>query len=347
MTISYFMRNIITILKYLIVFLCSIFCFGQSDSVRISNGDHMVGEILKMDKGVLFLDADYGDSEFKINWDEVKSLRTNRSFLILLSNGNRIHFDSIHYEKVDHSFILKNEHNYILGDSIEIVFLRPVEEKFVSRFDATISAGYNYTKSTSLKQLSISATSTYNSKYWSGESEFSYVLNSQHQVDDTHRIDLDTKFSYHLDKNYFLFYGLKFLSVSEMNLNLRITNKVGIGRYFIRNNSMYFAGGLGVVWNNENYNLEEKFSRNSGEFLANVELNYFNIDNLTLLARLNSYPSFTEKSRFRLDLNLDAKYDLPLDFFIKLSYKYNYDSKPLETTLKDDYILQTSIGWEF
>lgn len=347
MTIRYFSCNFVTWLRCLIVFLCPIFTLAQNDSIVINNGDRIIGEILKMDKGILLLDADYGDSEFKINWDQIKHVKTNRSFLVLLSNGKRIHFDSIDYERKEKSFILKNKHNHIFGDSIDIVFFRPIEDKFLSRFDATISAGYNYTKSTSLKQISISATSSYNSKYWTGDSEFSYVLNAQDQIDDTHRLDSDSKFSFHLDRNYFIFYGLKFLSVSEMNLNLRITNKIGLGRYFIRNNSMYFAGGLGMAWNNETYNLEDKFSRNSGEFLANVELNYFNIDNLTLLARLNSYPSFTERSRFRLDLNLDVKYDLPLDFFIKLSYKYNYDSKPLENSLKDDYILQTVIGWEF
>ena len=347
MAIRYFIRDIIMAIKYLIVFLCPTSSLAQQDSILISNGDRLNGEILKMDKGILYLDAEYADSEFKITWDQVISLKTDRSFLILLSNGKRIHFDSINYQKIDKSFVLKNKHNYILGDSVEIVFLRPVEDKFVSRFDATISAGYNYTKSTSLKQLSIATTTTYNSKYWTGESEFTYVLNSQDQVVDTHRTELDTKFSHHLDKNYFIFYGMKLLSVSEMNLNLRMTHKLGVGRYFIRNNSMYFAAGLGLVWNNETYNLENKFSRNSGEFLANVEVNYFNIDNLNLLARLNYYPSMTEKSRFRLDFNFDAKYDLPLDLFIKLTYKYNYDSKPLERTLKDDYVLQTVIGWEF
>lgn len=347
MTIRYFIHDMFSVVRYLIVFLCPIFTWAQNDSIWINNGDRVIGEIVKMDKGVLTVDADYGDSNFKINWEDIKLLNTDRSFLILFSNGNRIHFDSIRYEKNEKSFILKNAHNHIIGDSIEIVYFRPVEDKIMSRLEATISAGYNYTKSTSLKQLSIAATTAYNSKFWSGESEFSYVLNSQHQVEDTYRLDSDTKFSYHLDRNYFLFYGLKFLSVSEMNLNLRFTNKIGLGRYFIRNNSMYFAGGLGLVWNNESYDLDSKFSRNSGEFLANFELNYFNIDNLTLLARANIYPSFTESSRFRMDLNFDAKYDLPLDFFIKFSYKYNYDSKPLENTLKDDYILQTTIGWEF
>ena len=265
MTIRYFMRNFLMRVIYLIVFYLPSFLNAQNDTLVINNEDRIIGEILKMDKGFMYLDADYGDETFKIDWKTISFVKSNRSYLVLLSNGNRINFDSIEYEKKENSFILKNRHNSIIGDSIEIVFMRPVEDKFISRFDADVSAGFNYTKSTSLRQLSIIANAEYNSKYWTGITDFSYVLNSQKKVNDTYRTELDTRASLHLNKNYFLFYGLKFLSVSELNLNLRITNKIGVGRYFIRNNIMYFAAGVGVTWNNETYHSDYNVSRNSGE----------------------------------------------------------------------------------
>ena len=42
----------------------------------------------------------------------------------------------------------------------------------------------------------------------------------------------------------------------------------------------------------------------------------------------------------------DLKYDLPLDFYIRLGYTLNYDNKPVEGATESDYVLQTSFGWE-
>lgn len=58
------------------------------------------------------------------------------------------------------------------------------------------------------------------------------------------------------------------------------------------------------------------------------------------------FPSLTESKRVRTDFSLDTKYDLPLSFYIKLSFVYNYDNKPIANTAKDDYVFQTTFGWK-
>ena len=42
--------------------------FAQADSLIMKNGDVIVGEFKDMDRGVLGIETDYSDSDFKIEW---------------------------------------------------------------------------------------------------------------------------------------------------------------------------------------------------------------------------------------------------------------------------------------
>jgi len=50
---------------------------------------------------------------------------------------------------------------------------------------------------------------------------------------------------------------------------------------------------------------------------------------------------------WRSDAKLDLKYDLPLDFYIKLGLSFNYDNRPADDTREIDYLFQTGTGWEW
>jgi hypothetical protein len=76
------------------------------------------------------------------------------------------------------------------------------------------------------------------------------------------------------------------------------------------------------------------------------ELNLFDIGDLSLLSNIWAYPSFTENGRWRTDFIFDAKYDLPLDFYIKVGFTLNYDNRPAVKGKETDYVLAFSVGWE-
>jgi hypothetical protein len=48
-----------------------------------------------------------------------------------------------------------------------------------------------------------------------------------------------------------------------------------------------------------------------------------------------------------VDFAFDTKYDLPLDFYIRLGLTLNYDNQPVEGAGETDYVFQTSFGWEW
>ncbi|MCE2497160.1 MAG: hypothetical protein J4F31_11390 [Flavobacteriales bacterium] len=42
--------------------------FGQNDTRGLINGDLIVGDVKTVNKGVLTVETDYSDSDFKIEW---------------------------------------------------------------------------------------------------------------------------------------------------------------------------------------------------------------------------------------------------------------------------------------
>jgi putative salt-induced outer membrane protein YdiY len=169
---------------------------------------------------------------------------------------------------------------------------------------------------------------------------------AQDDVDETKRTNASAGFRYFLPADWFLYASADFLQNDEQKLKLRSTPSIGMGNYFVRSNSLHLGGGLGVAWTNEEFNDSAQTHRSSAEGVAGLEFNMFNMGDLSLLTNLTVYPSFTERGRIRADFKFDLKYDLPLDFYIRLGYTHNFDNKPVEGAAKNDYVLQTSFGWE-
>ena len=74
-----------TILLLIFISLC---VYAQNDSLVFKNGNIIVGEIKSMDRGVVVVSTDYSDSDFKIEWDKIITIRTVSIFFIRFLNSN-------------------------------------------------------------------------------------------------------------------------------------------------------------------------------------------------------------------------------------------------------------------
>lgn len=129
---------------------------------------------------------------------------------------------------------------------------------------------------------------------------------------------------------------------------MRTLGKLGIGKFIVQTNSMYWAMQVGASYNNENFEVEGiKNQKNSAEAFIGTGVDLYDVGDLSLLTTATAYPSLTESGRWRFDYKLDVKYDLPLDFFINFGITLNYDNKPVESASETDYVFQTTFGWSF
>jgi hypothetical protein len=85
----------------------------------------------------------------------------------------------------------------------------------------------------------------------------------------------------------------------------------------------------------------------SWEGYFGAELNLFDTGDLDLFMKISAYPGITEKGRWCSDGSLNIKYDLPLDFYIKLGGSLNYDIQPSDEASDLDYVSTIGFGWEW
>ncbi|QDO92682.1 DUF481 domain-containing protein [Formosa sediminum] len=319
---------------------------AQNDTLILKNKDKLIGDIKEMNKGVLTMETDYSDSDFQIKWKDVIYVSSQQTYLMSLSNGRRVN-SKLQTKVGDSNMISLKQGDEIIETEISnVVYIKAIENSFISRLDASLSVGFNFAKTNNLTQFSILSNLGYTADKWGFTAGFNSVRSNQDDVDETKRTDANIGAKYFMRHDWFALVNATFLSNDEQLLKLRSSTQGGVGKYIIHSNRVYFATGTGLAWTNENYTDPTIDTKNSLEAFLSLELNMFDFDDISLYSNFVVYPSLTESDRVRTDLNLNLKYDLPLDFFVQVGLTHNYDSKPVEGASDTDYVFQTTLGWE-
>lgn len=327
-------------------FLFPFLLFPQNDTVVLKNMDRLIGEIKSMKKGVMTIETSYSDTDFKVELINITEIRSDRTFLVKLSNGNVMNTTIAPKPKEPAMVIITDAGDEIVVAIKDIVILQPVNDKFFSRFTTSLSFGYNYTKSSDLRQLTVRSTLGYNASYWNFSGSYNSVHSSQDDGEAVQRTDANAEFKYYLERNWYALVSGDFLSNEEQKLKLRSTLRTGIGKYLFSTHRNYLGAATGLAWNNESFDDLAGTNRNSLEAFLTMELSLFEYKNISMLTKGTVYPSITVSNRVRTDFTIDFKLDLPFNFFLKMGLTYNYDSKPVQDASTDDYIIQTTFGWE-
>lgn len=324
---------------------------GQSDTLVLNNGDQIVGEIKEMSRGVLTLETDYSDSDFQIEWEKIKTIKSRQLYSISLSNRQLL-TNTLIRTLAPGSFFLESEDGKREAGLEEIVYIRQLEDDFWSRMSAQVDVGYSLTRANNLRQFNASAVVGYKDEHWVSTANYRQVLSSQDEAPSVRRIDGGLMADYAFRNGAFLGARLNILSNTQQNLDLRTTGVIGAGYYLARSNKLYWNAFAGPALNVENFggisdmNVPSTSDRESIEAVVGSELNLFDIGDLSLFTNIYWYPSLTEEGRYRVDYKFDVKYDLPLDFYLQAGLTLNFDNQPAAGASESDYVIITGFGWE-
>ncbi|MFV0344684.1 MAG: DUF481 domain-containing protein [Bacteroidales bacterium] len=318
------------------------------DSIVLSNNDYLKGRILRMDKNILTYKTRYSKDDFSIKWDKVSELYTNRFFITTLQNGARyivkLNTDST---SADNSVIMiyaEDTSKFGRIDISHIVHIERVNKH--GRINAGFDLGYNFTSSNKLSQASFNTDISYFRDKWRTNFNAGLLSNSQEDANSYLRIDASLSATFYLRKAWLIMANADFLTNEEQHLKRRNTNMAGYGRYIKNSNMYYILTGLGLAWNNEEYSNTTSNARNSMEIYSGTEVSIVGNSDVDFNMRLNMYPGISDWGRFRSDLSTYVKYKLPLNFYIKLSFSFDYDSRPATDADQFVYVLQTAFGWK-
>ena len=149
-----------------------------------------------------------------------------------------------------------------------------------------------------------------------------------------------------LQRNWFLVSNLNFETNSELQLDLRTSFGAGGGKYLIHSNKtlLYLAAGFQgnreAAKGNLQYNME-------GVVVANYSVYIYDFPEVSFNLSGDILPSLTDPGRVRTTLDSNLKWEVFNDFYLKWTFYYTYDSKPLsEGAAKNDWAI-TLLGVEY
>lgn len=326
-------------------FLISIWGYTQNDTIQLKNNNVLAGEIKSISKGVLTFKTSYSDKDFKIKFHKVKGLVVQRKCLVILTRGRR-RFGNI---KTDNggNIIIRLEDNSIESFNLdEVITLDEVDDNFWSRIKGSIDLGYNFTKANNNSQFTIGGNLNYVDKRWLIEGDISVLNSRQDNADKTKRTDANLEFIRILPRKWYLLGNIPFLANTEQALEGRINPGVSFGKFLISTNKLYLGLSVGLTYNIEEY-ADESLNKTSSEALLSTSFNMFDFEDINLKTDIKLYSSLSEKKRTRVDYDVTLKYDLPLDFYLKLGFTLNYDNQPAIAGNDIDYIFTSGFGWVF
>ena len=328
---------------------CAAFLLGTGvahaakDVVITTSGGKLMGEIQRVEKDVLVFSTDYSDVDFKIKWDTVASIESDRQFLVETFDGKRV-TGSL---KADPAKKLAVQ----VGDtSLElklIAALQPIERSFWSRFSAGLDFGYSMTRANSAKQLSLGTNLSYRDEKHVDVMFANVFRSSQENAPETQRWDLSNDFRRFLGTRWYVNTTQDFLNSEEQGLDLRTTIGGGGGRYLLRSPSQYLAMGGGLAWSNENYTDPALPNKDSAEAYLGTEFMTEKLKITDLITRFTYYPSLTISDRYRLMYRFDLDFNLPGDWYFRVGLFDNYDNKPADGFSSNDYGWSNGFGFKF
>lgn len=329
----------------LLFLLGSLRLSAQTDTLEFINGNVMMGEVKKMDKGVMVAETEYSDTDFHIEWDKVTAIRTQSQFLITITGGKK-YYGRLYSLPDSAVQILTMPFEPVMVDIQDIVYLESYDDKFKDRFSASIDVGFDLARARNLRKLNSTIRLGYHAEKWSSNASLDVLRSTQDESEDIQRTEAHLSFRYVLPERWYAIGSLSELSNTEQNLISRVNAQAGMGRFLIRSRKLYWGTKLGINRNYELYSNETE-DRQSWEGYFGTELILYNLGDLDLLFTLMVYPSITEGGRWRANEKLEVKYDLPLDLYLKLGLSMDYDNQPAEDAQTLDYLLQLGFGWEW
>ena len=317
--------------------------YAQQDVVITITGDRLVGEIIRVEKDVLTFSTGYSDVDFKIEWDKVVSIESSRQFLVETFDGKRL------------SGSLTPDPNakgavQVAGTSVrlaDVSGVQPFERKFWSRFDSGLDFGYSMTRTNSATQLSLGSNLSYRDEHYYDVLFANVFRSSQDDAPDTQRWDLGNDFRRFLGSRWYVNTTQDFLNSEEQGLDLRTTIGGGGGRYLVRSASQHLAVGAGVAWTRENYTDAALPSKDSAEAYLSTEFMTEKLKITDFITRFTYYPSLTIDDRYRLAYRFDLDFNLPGDWYLRIGFFDNYDSRPPAGFSENDYGWSNAFGFKF
>jgi putative salt-induced outer membrane protein YdiY len=313
--------------------------------IILDNGDHVTGEIKKLERGKLTLKTDFMGT-LEIEWEHIEKVESEFFYEVELSSGVK-YFGSIKTAEEERKLEVTSAYSQQETDQSSVVEMTPIRKRFFDRLNFSVDAGFNYTRANRSTEFNLGSSADYRVEKYLLTGNYSSLFKQQGESEGTARNELGVNFLRFLKRRWFVVGLSQFLQSDELSLDLRSMFGGGAGRSLIHTNSMVFSVFGGAVVNREQY-VEEPI-HTSGEGLVGIRFQTFKFRNpeMDITTSFNTIPSLSDWGRVRLDFDTQVRIEIIKDLYFKIALFDNYDSRPPGDAEKNDFGINTGVGWSF
>ena len=321
---------------------------AKTDVVELLNGDHITGEVDKLELGVLTFKTDHIGT-LSIEWDHVARLKSDQLLEVELVSGLRLFGHVAPGEKSGEFIVSETEGDTHIVTVFDAVRMAPLEEtgSIVDNIDAYIDLGFSDTKATEVREFTLDLGLTYRDrvKLW----DFSYdTIRSETATATSDRSTLTGEFRRFFGNRWFWSGLMQFQQNDALDLDLRSLFGGSMGRYFVQTNHHELAASAGLAFSREDYVGLEKTDSTELMLTFGYHAFAFRDPDLDFRTQLVVFPSLTVSGRIRTQAEMRLRYEILDDLFAEVTLREYYDNKPQSMNAETrDYTITTSIGYSF
>ena len=331
--------------------LCS--ARAKKDVIQFVNGDRITCEIIKLEKGYLYVKLDYADGTVAMDWSKIASVDSPQSFVVADKAGTRyrgrLESEADKETPKDLQVKVVEPSKVQMIDSKELVEIHQTETTFWQNLHGGLDAGLNYAKQQNRTQYNFQTNALFERTKWKTTANYESSFSGGGNITDLrNELRLNVIRQLLSPRNFYV--GLAdFLQSDEQQLDLRTTLGGAVGHMFSYTNNNFIAAYAGIDWNRERYSSEATTGRtgDSAEAILGTQVNFYRFKTTDILVDARLYPSLTDGGRVRFDLNSSLKFKLAKDLYWRFGYYLNFDSRPPQNLPKTDYGSTASLGWKF
>jgi len=319
---------------------------GRTDVVTLANGDHITGEVVRVERGRLEFKTDDAGTLY-LEWDKIASLVATRFVEVLTGDGRRF-FGSLG-TSADRSVTVVGTDGSTTLSMSDVTLITPIGRSFWAKLDGSIDAGYNYTRSGGVAQFNLNSDTIYRKPASSIRLTASATVTQKD--DDSGRDDRGSVEALYLRypwQHWFFTVAGRFESNESLGLVLRSQIGGAVGPRLINSNKAQMVAGAGLAVNEEK-GVDVGTTQNL-EGLLLFRTSYYTYDRpkTNLDVGLQYYPSLSNAGRQRLQADLGVKRELWKDFFASFTFYNTFDSRPPNPSAdQNDIGFVFSLGWSY
>ncbi len=323
----------------------------KTDVVILKNGDRVTGEIKSLDRGKMNLSTDHMGT-IQIEWAEVAQVTSQWIFEVETETGLRI-FGALAPADEPETIQILGEDSRNTMHQTSVVKMTQLEAGFLARLEGYVDLGFSFARANRAKEWTLDTEVKTRNEIRQIRVNLNSLFSDRNDVDSNTRNVLILDWTRFFSNRWLGTALTNFTQNQELDLDLRSTFGGTVGRHLLQSNRSKFTLAGGAVYTREKFIIDDPADpediRNSIEGVAALQYELFNFGEpeADIVVNLSIFPSLSNWGRVRMNFDTRIRYEIFKDFFWSVSAFDQYDSSPPEGAEKNDFGVNTGVGWKW